>query len=125
MDKFIPEEEIIELNYGEMVEWIESNNIFHSSLIDMIKRQVEKPTLESAFPDDSPEFHGIPLPDNSQSSFNVGYDFGVLWTAILSMIGKRIDKMSKKQIFTLKHFVFLGVLSKYENERLVGIEFRI
>ena len=116
MDKFIPEEEIIEMNYREMVEWVESNKIFEPSLIDLIKRQVERPTLEGNFPYDSHEFNGIPLPDDPQTAFNVGHDYGVIKTAIFAKI-RKTGKMSEKQIFTLKHFVFLGVLSKYENEK--------
>lgn len=119
MEKSIPDDEFLGMSYDEMLHWVETNKIFDSHITDIIKGRVERPTLENRIQADYPHYHGIMLPDDPQTSFDVGFDFGVMFTAIQSVLGDKTDKWSDEKRMILRHLVFIGVLNRYEKEKNV------
>jgi hypothetical protein len=113
----IDSDEFLGMNYQELKELIETNKIFESWIVDLIKSKVEKPILEDPIPRDYPHYHATMLPNDPQTAFNVGLNFGTMYAAILSELeDSKFEKFSDEEGLLLRHFVFIAVLNQHTNE---------
>ncbi len=121
MNKSISNEEILQIgSFDVMANWIEEHEIFHSSVLDYVKKQIDKPITEGELSQfDLNQYHDLTIPEDPEVSFTLGFYFGVVFAAISSIFVKRGDTLSERENMILKHLVYLGVLTKYHNESQV------
>lgn len=107
-------------SFGELIDWVNSNNELPDEFVKTIEYHIEKRGFEDhKFEEFAyPHFHGVMLPDDPSTCFELGRLYGNLSTAI-DVSYKITKSFTDRQKYLLNRLVFFGLLNKFQHEKEV------